>query len=513
MLLCVMDVNELCKQLQKQQLVTAWQIDECRSQISRQGFTPDVLLEWLQSRGWLTSYQVLHLKKGDFSSLVLGHYKVLYRVSAGSFARVYRAADLRNGQMVALKVLRQRWSNDPTAVQQFRKEAELGKTLQHPNIVPIFDVGRNGDQHFFSMEFVEGGNLRELLNIRKKLASAEATKCVLEMTEGLAYAVSKGFMHRDLKPTNVLMSSTGVAKLVDFGLAGGSLFKAETDEEAEQRALDYAVLEDGTGAPRNDPRSDLYFLGAIYYELLSGVSPLTRTRDRYERSQFSRFRDVTPLRELEPMFPRMVLQIVDKLMHLNPQLRYQSAADVLRDLRSTYADVRDGSSIISPSPASSPRPMQAPVVTVMCVETRPRQQDMLRDYFSKHGYRVLVLSEISRGLQRLQQNPPDAVVLMAEGIGERAMSAFQEIQNLPAGAPVARVIVVAETQKAWLDRLEQTSNSRILQQPMTLRDLRKSLAGLLKEHAVGSGSSAGTAPTASSAASGSSVGRAPGKDK
>src|SRR6218665_1389137 len=132
------------------------------------------------------------------------------------------------------------------------------------------------------MEFVEGGNLRDFLKIRGKLAPAEACRFALDIARGLEYALKFGIAHRDLKSTNVLMSSTGVAKLIDFGLAADEslLNRAGTDL---QQALEYSTLEKGSGAPPNDPRSDLFFLGTILYEMVAGQEPYPRTRDREER--------------------------------------------------------------------------------------------------------------------------------------------------------------------------------------------------------------------------------------
>ncbi len=221
----------------------------------------NVLLQALESRHLLTSYQVGKLERGETDSLVLGDYKLLYRNASGSFARVYRGASLSDGRMVGLKVLRQRWAADPRIVRLFRREADLGKKLKHEKIVPIYDVANQGDSHYFTMEFVEGGNLRDFLNIRKRLSVIEATRCLIDLAEGLEYAARMGVTHRDLKLTNVLMSTQGIAKLVDFGLAGDEVMNSEAGGDSLQRALEYATLERGTNAPANDPRSDLYFLG------------------------------------------------------------------------------------------------------------------------------------------------------------------------------------------------------------------------------------------------------------
>ena len=129
----------------------------------------DDLTHFLLRRNFLTRYQVDRLLKGEQFGFYYGRNKVLYFVGSGTFARVYRAVNQENGQVVAIKVLRQRFSNDPEKVESFKREAEVGTTLRHQNIVSVYEVGSQRGSHYMAMEFIEGPNLRDFLKMRKKL--------------------------------------------------------------------------------------------------------------------------------------------------------------------------------------------------------------------------------------------------------------------------------------------------------------------------------------------------------
>ena len=165
-----------------------------------------------------------------------------------------------------------------------------------------------GKCHFLVMEFVEGRNLREFVKIRKKLDPVEATRLMIGITDGLRYAFEHGLTHRDLKMSNVLVSSRGEAKIVDFGLA--SMDETLTDDALADlpntRTIDYAALERATGVRKDDTRSDIYFLGCIYYNMLAGQPPLAETRDRVQRLSKQRFLDVVPIQKADPSIPACV---------------------------------------------------------------------------------------------------------------------------------------------------------------------------------------------------------------
>lgn len=489
------EVNRICETLLRLRLVDQRQVDEAL--VGPATSSTEIFLQSLERKGLITSYQSSKLKKwdGNTTSLVLGHYALLYHNASGSFARVFRAKDLNTGAMLGLKVLRSRYAKNPKSIAEFKREAELGKTLKHDNIVPIYEVGQDQGEYYLSMEFVEGGNLRDFINIRKKLSVEEATKATHDMASALQYALERGLTHRDLKLTNVLMSTRGVVKLVDFGLAGldpNAANDANVSESA-QRAVEYATLEKNTGVSRNDPRSDIYFLGAIYYELLTGVPALPRTKEAAERSEFHRYANVTPVSALDPSLPPGVCAVMEKLMHINPTVRYQSAAEVVSDFRYLLSDYdtipplaattatgtrppRNGASPDAadggPAAAASTAPM------VLCVEARMKHQDVLRGYLNKHGYRVLMFSDMNRAVTRaLNSTPPGAVVIMGDGYGDACLAGFQQLSRKASTANVSCLLVVSEKQTQLFEaaRKAATKNCRVLQQPMTLRDLHREI--------------------------------------
>lgn len=441
-------------------------VDEVAS-VSRQ---PGPLLDLLERQGLLTTYQLSKLHKGETDGLVLGRYKLLYRNNSGSFARVFRACSLDDGKMIGLKVLRQRWASDPNYVKQFHREAEICQRLRHKNIVPIYDVGEDRGEHFLTMEFVEGGNLREFLKIRGQCSLIESAQCLLDMAEGLEYALSKGITHRDFKLTNVLMSTDRVAKLVDFGLASLNSTESGTDE-GNLRALEYATLEKGTGAPDDDPRSDLFFLGGIVYELLTGSPPYPATKDRSERKQLSRYTNVRQLRSIAPHVPAALSEIVDNLMRVNPNERFQSATEVVHATRKAFKE-------LGSIPREDNNNNNGPK-TVLCIETRPRHQDLLRDYLTKIGFRVLMMTDLQRGMTRLRSGPTDAVLLMADSVSDDFSNGLQELVRWKKSSSTAMVVVLAQSQQGWKNMLEDAGSTRVLVQTIQLRDVRRELESLL----------------------------------
>lgn len=464
-------VGELDRFLIQSQLVEPRELELARHNAGGVSSVTDYL-DLLQRQQILTPFQISRIKNGETDGLVLDGCKLLYRNASGSFARVYRASRVSDGTTIGVKLLRDRWSKDPDTVQLFHREGELGQRLRHPNIVPIYSTGTEGKHHYITMEFVEGGNLRDFIGIRKKLEVQEAAKYVLHMALALEYAVGQGITHRDLKTTNVLMSSQGVAKLIDFGLGADDRMLNRADSPDLAVALEYSTLEKGSGAPANDPRSDLYFLGGIFYELITGEPPYPRTRSRDERKRFGRYRDIRPITNLAPMLDNKVVSIINRLMNINPDLRYQRAGEVAEDLQGLLQANGQATQAQSNNSESSK--------TILCVEGRAKRQDVLRDYFSKHGYRLLLLSDPSRAVTRLKNNPPDCIVMFGDSSDEDVVPHFKQALAHTRMSKTPIVLVLDSDDSDQVEELSQIApNGKALPQPLKLRDLRVTIEELL----------------------------------
>ena len=463
------------------------QLQEVWASFGRRSVPLQDFLQTLVRREFMTNYQVERLVKGERSGFFFGDYKVLYLVGSGTFARVYRAVHRQTGQVVALKVLRNRYSENPVQAGQFDREGQLGCKLRHPNIVPIYEVFSSGKLHFLVMEFLEGRNLREFVRIRKKLDPMEATRLLTGITDGLRYAFENGLTHRDLKMSNVLVSSRGEAKLVDFGLA--SMDETLTDDLLvdlpNTRTVDYAALERATGVRKDDTRSDIYFLGCIYYNMLTGQPPLSETRDRLQRLSKQRFLEVVPLQKADPSIPGCVTMVVNKAMSLDPNRRYQAPSAMLSDLHVVAKRLAEGPSEESDAAADDALPTLSlpagPKRSVMVVESDAQMQDVFRKGFKRAGYRVLVISDPARALNRFRQDTlaADCVVVNAQQIGQPALEMFNQLGEDKKTHFIRAVLLLDESQHQWKSQANTAAHRIVLPMPITMKQLRATLAQLL----------------------------------
>ena len=468
------------------------QIDLALADLRSGEYELDDVVRAFTRHGVLTKLQLEKIARGDSTGYFFGDYKVLYLIGAGTFARVYRAAKGEAGEVFAVKVLRKRFRDEVAQLDQFLREGRMGLKLRHPNIVEIIDVIPDVRNPFMVMEFVEGQTLRELVTIRGHLDALTSLKLLYDVAAGLAYAAGLGISHRDMKMSNVLVSSTGKAKLVDFGLAALA-DRNNPDKIADcpnARAIDYAALERGTGVRKDDPRSDVYFAGCMLYHMLSGVSPLTETRDRMARLNVSRFQEVKPLHQILPDVPVPAAHVVAKAMEYDPEKRLQSA-EAFRDeiklaiQRMESGDHRRVSDIgdINNYASDEPQSSEGDGLTVMLVESKIELQNAIRERLKKRGYRVLVISDPGRALARFSpledEQPADCVVFSAHELGNSALEAFNKFAEDEHTATIPAILLVDRKQQHIIGRAKMDTHRRMLSLPLKVKELRSMLRRLL----------------------------------
>lgn len=259
-----------------------------------------------------------------------GEYQILRPIGHGGMSNVFLAADQRSNR-VALKILHRHLFETPTVRQRFVREADLGRTLHHPNIVAILGGGCVNDTPYIVMEYVEGETLKEKLQREKKLRPSDAIGIVLKVVEALDYAHLKGIIHRDLKPANILISKSGEVKVMDYGIARAITREGLTATGSFMGTPAYMAPETSSGQPV-DHRADLYSVGIILFELLTGLTPFT-SESPFALIEKHR-KDIPPLlRGLEPRLPEQIETTVSKLLEKDPSRRYQSAEELINELR------------------------------------------------------------------------------------------------------------------------------------------------------------------------------------
>jgi serine/threonine-protein kinase len=405
---------------------------------------------------------------------------------------VYRATHKKTGKIYAVKVLRKRFRDDAAQMELFLREGEVGLLLRHPNIVPVYEVNTDPASPYFVMDFVEGQNLREFVKVRKKLDVADATRLMVDVMAGLTYAAQQGIFHRDLKLSNVLVTSRGTARIVDFGLYGTRASDDSAAETPNARTIDYVALERTTGVKKNDPRSDLFFAGAMLYHMLCGVPPLPEAKERSQRLSATRYREIKSILEIDSSLPRGVASVVGRAMELSVDRRYQNPAEMLADLQSAQRklDSSEGGEVEAVAPpiiSVAPTPPQPTVEqeganhSVMIVESHTDLQNVLRDKLKKHGYRVLVISDPQRALDRFKEDvPPAEVVLFSAGfLGEAAIDAFNRFGDQESTRKLPAILLIDEHQDELIPMAQLGPQRVLLKMPLKVREVRDTLKRLL----------------------------------
>ena len=265
-------------------------------------------------------------------------YEIVRSIGEGGMANVYLGYDTILDRNVAIKVLRGDLSNDEKFVRRFQREALSASSLAHPNIVEMYDVGEDDGIYYIVMEYVEGKTLKQLLKKRGTLTLSEAIDIMSQLTDGMAHAHDSYIIHRDLKPQNIMIKDDGQIKITDFGIAMALNATQLTQTNSVMGSVHYLPPEQASGKGCTI-KSDIYSMGIIFYELLSGSLPFRG--DNAVEIALKHMREPLPnLKDDNPSIPQSIVNIIKRATAKNPKNRYETAREMHEDLLTALDDDR-----------------------------------------------------------------------------------------------------------------------------------------------------------------------------
>ncbi len=347
-------VPDLLDRVRRSGIVPADRLEEFVSGLrGPQAGTPAEMLEQLIDAALITRFHADKLAAGKYKGFYLGSYLILDQIGVGGMGQVFLAEHTNMQRLVALKVLPVFSSDNTVARERFMREARAAGTLNHPNIVRVFDLCQEGKLLYLVMEYVEGVSLQAVVSQFGPLPVEAACNYVRQIAHGLQTASELGFVHRDIKPANLLIDRFGVAKILDFGLVR-SESEAETgltrklDNKSILGTADYVAPEQAVDSSRVDIRADIYSLGATLYYLLSGrpMFPEGRTAQKLIWQQI---KDPVPMDKLRTDVPTELAAVIHRMIRKKADDRYQTPLEVFAALSPFVSD-----EVILPDPAWLP---------------------------------------------------------------------------------------------------------------------------------------------------------------
>jgi eukaryotic-like serine/threonine-protein kinase len=323
-------------------LVTEVQVREClaaQEDARKDDRDPEPVEDIMVSKGFMSQEEVRAVKTAlgrmtrdeeKSEPLRIGNYEIIGKVGDGGLGTVYKARQISMSRDVALKVLHKKWLQDEEFKKRFLLEARLAGRLSHQNLIQVYDVGRDRTVYYFSMEFVDGETVEDMIERDGPLEPQKAIDFVIQVLRALTYIKNFDIVHRDIKPGNMMVTRKGVVKLGDFGFVKSKLDPMISTEGEVLGTPDYISPEQAMGLENIDWRSDQYSLGCSLYHMVTGKPPYEGSGSSVMRQHIKS--ELPDPRTINPKIPDAVVQLLERMMAKDPNDRYQDSDQFFEDL-------------------------------------------------------------------------------------------------------------------------------------------------------------------------------------
>ena len=261
---------------------------------------------------------------------IFGGYEVKSIIGEGGLGIVYLSKQLTMKRFVALKVLYSRWMKDEEFRKRFLLEARIAGKLSHPNLIQVFDIGYDQSRYYFSMEYVAGKTIDDMIYSTEKISLDKAIDITLQILDALLYIWDRNLVHRDIKPSNIIINSRGIAKLGDFGFVKSQIDSELGSDDCVLGTPDYMSPEQAMGKDSLDYRSDIYSLGATLYHMITATVPYNGSESVVIQQHIKA--DIPSPRSIDPTLPENICTVIEKMMAKAPEDRYQTYRNLKKDL-------------------------------------------------------------------------------------------------------------------------------------------------------------------------------------
>ncbi|MDE5564675.1 MAG: protein kinase, partial [Oscillospiraceae bacterium] len=265
-----------------------------------------------------------------------GRYEITELIGVGGMADVYKATDVVDNKLVAVKILKKEFVENEEYLRRFRNESKAIATLSHPNIVKVYDVGFSDTLQFIVMEYIDGITLKEYIDSEQVLTWKDSVHFVIQILRALQHAHDRGIVHRDIKPQNIMLFTDGTIKVMDFGIAKFAREDERTGGDQAIGTVHYISPEQARG-DETDEKSDIYSVGVMLYEMLTGQKPFDTDNPISVAVMHMQNTPERP-RAINPDIPAGLEEIILRAMEKDAENRYQTAADMIKDIESFKAN-------------------------------------------------------------------------------------------------------------------------------------------------------------------------------